>query len=229
MVRFLISIVATRSISIVLLILVLYSKSLPVDTASTKTTMGSQKAADDRDRVALLDFKLKVQHDHYGIMNSWNDSHHFCRWEGIQCGHRHKRVTGINLNGRGLFGFLSPFLGNLSFLRALDLGSNNFQGEIPPQFGQLFRLQMLNLSSNSLEGEIPPNLSRCSSLVYLYLSANKLVGRIPTEFGSLHNLETPAILTGNLTGTIPPSIGNLTSLSRLVVVDNHLEGNIPEV
>ncbi|KAL3526518.1 hypothetical protein ACH5RR_011174 [Cinchona calisaya] len=228
MVRFLISIVATRSISIVLLILVLYSNSLHVDTASTKTTMGSQKAADDRDRVALLDFKLKVQHDHYGIMNSWNDSHHFCRWEGIQCGRRHKRVTGINLNGRGLFGFLSPFLGNLSFLRALDLGSNHFQGKIPPQFGQLFRLQMLNLSWNFLEGEIPANLSQCSSLMHLYLSANKLVGRIPTEFGSLHNLETLAILTGNLTGSIPPSIGNLTSLSLIAVTDNHLEGNIPE-
>ncbi|KAL3526517.1 hypothetical protein ACH5RR_011173 [Cinchona calisaya] len=230
MVRFLISIVATRSISIVLLILVIYSVSLPVDTASTKTTLRRQKAADDLDLVALLDFKSKLQHDGpYGIMTSWNDSHHFCRWEGIQCGRKHKRVTGINLNGRGLSGFLSPFLGNLSFLRVLDLGSNNFQGEIPPQFGQLFRLQMLNLSSNSIEGEIPANISRCSSLVHLYLSANKLVGRIPTTFGSLRNLETLIILTGNLTGTIPPSIGNLTSLRSLAVVDNHLEGNIPEV
>lgn len=228
MVRFLTPIPARRRIPLALLtVLAPYFICLPLDTASTKT-MGHQNQADNRDRVALLDFKLKVQHDPYGIMKTWNDSQHFCRWEGIQCGRKHKRVTSITLNDRGLSGFLSPFLGNLSFLRVLNLGNNTFQGEIPPQFGQLFRLQILNLSRNSLEGQIPANLSRCSNLVRLLLSTNKLVGKIPPEFGSLHNLEILAILANNLTGAIPPSIGNLTFLSTLAIIDNHLEGNIPE-
>nr|XP_027110813.1 receptor kinase-like protein Xa21 isoform X1 [Coffea arabica] len=226
--RLLISIPATRRVPLALLTVVaLYFTSIPLDTASTKTMKG-QKEADDRDVVALLAFKSIIQHDPYGIMNSWNDSHDLCRWEGIQCGRKHKRVTSINLKDKGLVGFLSPFLGNLSFLRALNLTNNTFQGEIPAQFGQLFRLQILSLSWNSIEGEIPANLSRCSSLVQLSLSYNKLVGRLPPAFGFLRNLETLAILTNDLTGAIPSSLGNLTSLTSLAVVDNHLVGNIPE-
>nr|XP_027101233.1 putative receptor-like protein kinase At3g47110 [Coffea arabica] len=226
--RLLISIPATRRVPLALLTAVaLYFTSIPLDTASTKTMKG-QKEADDRDVVALLAFKSKIQHDPYGIMNSWNDSHGLCRWEGIQCGRKHKRVTSINLKDKGLVGFLSPFLGNLSFLRALNLTNNTFQDEIPAQFGQLFRLQILSLSCNSIEGEIPANLSRCSSLVQLSLSYNKLVGRLPPAFGFLRNLETLAILTNDLTGAIPSSLGNLTSLTSLAVADNHLlHGSLP--
>ncbi|CDP21451.1 unnamed protein product [Coffea canephora] len=165
----------------------------------------------DGDPVALLDFKSKIQHDPYGIMNSWNDSHHFCSWKGILCGRKHKRVTSIDLQSRGLVGFLSLFLGNLSFLRTLMLRNNTFQGGIPPQFGNLFRLRELNLSRNSLEGEIPGNLSQ------------------NLESLSLRNLESLSIHFNNLTGIIPPSMGNFTSLSVLSAADNHLEGKIPEV
>nr|XP_027090966.1 putative receptor-like protein kinase At3g47110 isoform X2 [Coffea arabica] len=234
MARFLISIHATERICLalaLLTVLVLHAKNLPLDTASTKTM--ARREAHNRDRdgdpVALLDFKSKIQHDPYGIMNSWNDSHDFCSWKGVLCGRKHKRVTSIDLQSRGLVGFLSPFLGNLSFLRTLMLGNNTFQGGIPPQFGNLFRLQELYLSWNSLEGEIPGNLSQCFKLLHLNLSSNKLVGSIPPEFGSLRNLESLVIRDNNLTGIIPPSMGNFTSLSVLSAAINHLEGNIPEV
>ncbi|XP_071922955.1 uncharacterized protein [Coffea arabica] len=228
MARFLISIPETKRIYLALALLTLevHAKGLPLSMASTKTM--DRKEADHHDHVALLDFKSKIQHDPYGIMNSWNDSHHFCSWEGVECGRRHRRVTSIDLQGRGLVGFLSPFLGNLSFLRALMLRNNTFQGGIPPQFGNLFRLRELNLSWDSLEGEIPGNLSRCSKLVHLDLSYNNLVGRIPPEFGSLRNLESLVIQNNSLTGNIPPSMGNFTSLSLLSAAANHLEGNIPE-
>ncbi|KAL3532933.1 hypothetical protein ACH5RR_006454 [Cinchona calisaya] len=221
MVRFLISI-HVKILSLVLLILLVHA----LDIASTKSIR--QKEANDQDRVALLEFKSKILHDPCGIINSWNDSIHFCRWNGIQCGHKRKRVTSMNLNDNGLVGYLSPSLGNLSFLRALTLRNNTFRGEIPPQFGQLFRLQVLNLSRNSLEGKIPASLSQCSNLVHLYLSTNMLVGRIPSEFGSLINLESLVTHKNNLTVVIPPSIGNLTSLSLISAAENHLEGNLPE-
>ncbi|XP_027093214.1 uncharacterized protein [Coffea arabica] len=233
MARFLISIHATERICLalaLLTVLVLHAKNLPLDTASTKTMARREARNRDRDRdsVALLDFKSKIQHDPYGIMNSWNDSD-FCSWKGILCGRKHKRVTSIDLQSRGLVGFLSPFLGNLSFLRTLMLSNNTFQGGIPPQFGNLFRLQELNLSWNSLEGEIPGNLSQCFKLLHLSLGFNKLVGSIPPEFGSLRNLKSLAIRDNNLTGNIPPSMGNFTSLSLLSAAANHLEGKIPEV
>ena len=73
------------------------------------------------DRLALLKFKGSVPHDPYNILNSWNDSMHFCNWLGIKCSRRHQRVTVLDLQGHKLRGTLSPYIGNLSFLRSIIL------------------------------------------------------------------------------------------------------------
>ncbi|KAJ4723387.1 Kinase-like protein [Melia azedarach] len=98
----------------------------------------SANAFQERDRVALLAFKSMISHDPEGMLNSWNDSRHFCKWEGITCGRRHRRVAILDLNSRGLVGSLSPHLGNLSFLRKMNLANNSIQGEVPREFGRLF-------------------------------------------------------------------------------------------
>ncbi|KAJ4723384.1 putative Receptor-kinase [Melia azedarach] len=188
----------------------------------------SANAFQQKDRVALLAFKSMISHDPEGMLNSWNDSHHFCKWEGITCGRKHRRVTILDLNSRGLIGSLSPHLGNLSFLREIYLYNNSIRGEIPPEFGRLFRLEALYLFNNSLVGKIPANLSYCSRLTVLFLRGNNLVGNIPTEFVSLYNLKTLALSSNNLTGHIPPFLGNLTSLDKLSLAYNAFEGNIPD-
>lgn len=147
-------------------------------------------AEKETDSVALLAIKSKIIHDPQGILNSWNDSRHFCEWDGITCGRRHRRVTVLDLNSRGLFGSLSPYIGNLSFLRVILLFNNSIQGGIPPEIGRLFRLQNLRLGNNSLVGEILGSLSHCSWHIGLSLFGNKLVGKIPPEIASLHNLLT---------------------------------------
>ena len=65
-----------------------------------------------------------------------------------------ERVTSLRLGSSNLSGRLSPILGNLSFLKILDLRDNNLVGQIPPELGRLSRLQVLNLSINSLQGGI---------------------------------------------------------------------------
>ena len=132
MARFLISIHATERICLalaLLTVLVLHAKNLPLDTASTKTMAKREARNRDRDGdpVALLDFKSKIQHDPYGIMNSWNDSD-FCVWKGILCGRKLKRVTSIDLQRRGLVAFFSPLFGYFCFLRTLLLCNQFFIG-----------------------------------------------------------------------------------------------------
>ncbi|THG13648.1 hypothetical protein TEA_007387 [Camellia sinensis var. sinensis] len=144
------------------------------------------------------------------------------------CGHRHRRVTIVDLTSQGLVGSLSPYVGNLTFLRGLSLSNNTFQGEIPVELGNLFRLQILNLTNNNFEGEIPASLSRCSNLTYLDVGKNKLVGKFPKELTSLPKLTFLAIHKNNLTGGISPFIGNLTSLKSFSAAGNSFGGSIPD-
>ncbi|KAM3739098.1 hypothetical protein ACB098_09G180200 [Castanea mollissima] len=180
------------------------------------------------DRLALLKFKESVPHDPYNILNSWNDSMHFCNWLGIKCSRRHQRVTVLDLQGYKLHGSLSPFIGNLSFLRFISLENNSFYGQIPREFGHLFRLQWLYLNNNTLEGEIPSNLSNCSNLIYIDLGVNKLTGKIPVELGSLMKLKHLRLQINSLAGGIPSSLGNLSLLNDFNVEYNNLVGNVPD-
>ncbi|KAL5550311.1 hypothetical protein UlMin_000487 [Ulmus minor] len=138
-------------ISFVLIPFLLHS---PISSTFAAKTMNGNET----DRLSLLAIKAWIIEDPYSIMNSWNDSVHFCKWVGITCGHLHQRVTSLNLTSYNLVGSLSPSIGNLSFLSTLNLNLNNFRSEIPPQLGRLFRLKYLDLSNNSFSGEIPANL-----------------------------------------------------------------------
>ncbi|XP_052299242.1 probable LRR receptor-like serine/threonine-protein kinase At3g47570 [Citrus sinensis] len=188
----------------------------------------SAQAFEEGDLAALQAFKSMISHDPQGILNSWNDSRHFCEWEGITCGRRHRRVTALDLRSKALSGLLSPRIGNLSFLKEINLMNNTIQGEIPLEFGRLHRLETLLLSYNSLVGKIPANLSYCSRLTVLFLGNNKLVGSIPFEFVSLYRLKQLALPMNNLTGGIPPFLGNLTSLEVVSLDGNPFGGNIPD-
>ncbi|KDP34811.1 hypothetical protein JCGZ_11173 [Jatropha curcas] len=183
----------------------------------------------ETDRLALISFKLAIQQDPFQILSSWNNSLHFCDWQGIFCSRRHSgRVNALNLNSQGLVGSLSPHIGNLSFLKSIDLSNNSFYGEIPQEIGRLRRLDHLTLSNNSFSGKIPANLSSCSNLVYLDLNHNKLQGNIPSELGVLMKIEALGLGQNNLNGRIPPSIGNLSSLLQFSLTTNDLQGQIPE-
>ncbi|XP_015579467.1 putative receptor-like protein kinase At3g47110 [Ricinus communis] len=181
----------------------------------------------DTDRLALLEFKAKIVHDPHGIFDSWNDSVNFCEWRGVTCGHKHRRVSSLNLRGLSLLGSISPYIRNLTFLRFLNFANNRFHGEIPQEIGHLFRLRHLNLRNNSFGGEIPGNISYCSKLRIINFEANSLVGEIPDQLGSLKKLVTLFLGVNNLTGRIPLSIGNLSSLKKFSAPFNKLEGDVP--
>ncbi|XP_052876312.1 probable LRR receptor-like serine/threonine-protein kinase At3g47570 [Gossypium arboreum] len=182
----------------------------------------------DTDQQALLQFKAKITGDPLKIMESWNSSIHFCQWIGVACGRKHRRVTKLKLRILKLSGSLSPYIGNLSFLRELDLVGNSFYNQIPQEIRGLRRLEALNLANNSISGEIPSNLSACSKLTLVDMSDNQLTGEIPALLGLLSNLKVLGFFNNSLRGNIPPSLGNLSSLERLGLTYNALSGIIPE-
>ncbi|XP_028107408.1 putative receptor-like protein kinase At3g47110 [Camellia sinensis] len=185
-------------------------------------------ANNETDRFALLAFKAAIVQDPFGALSSWNHSLHYCHWNGILCSQRHPdRVIGITLRSQGLVGSLSTHIGNLSFLKSINLQNNIFHGPIPQEMGRLFRLQTIEFSTNSFGGGIPNNLSRCSKLEWLNLIDNNLTGNIPAELGSLSRLGTLALRKNKLSGTIPPFIGNLSSLFQISFSECNLHGEIP--
>ncbi|XP_004308532.1 PREDICTED: probable LRR receptor-like serine/threonine-protein kinase At3g47570-like [Fragaria vesca subsp. vesca] len=201
------------------------SSSMQLDHPLTTRLEGNES-----DRLALLAIKAQIQHDPNQVTSSWNESLHFCLWHGVTCSRKHdQRVAKLELMSLTLVGSISPHIGNLSFLRVLNLKNNSFNHQIPPQIGQLRRLQVLLLHNNSLSGTIPSNISNCIQLVTLFLSRNNLVGRIPPKLSSLSKLKSFVLQNNNLTGEIPPSLGNLSSLEAIGLGYNNLEGSIPSV
>ncbi|KAI5321951.1 hypothetical protein L3X38_031023 [Prunus dulcis] len=187
-----------------------------------------QMGGNETDRTALLTIKAQIKQDPHNVTSSWNESIHFCFWHGVTCSRQHnQRVTKLDLQSQNLAGFISPSIGNLSFLRELQLQNNSFSHEIPPQIGHLRRLQVLSLHNNSFSGPIPYNISYCSNLIFMDFGFNGLVGKIHSEFGSLSKLQRFVLQANPLTGEIPPSLGNLSSLEVLAVSHNNLVGSIP--
>ncbi|XP_071918175.1 LRR receptor-like serine/threonine-protein kinase EFR [Coffea arabica] len=180
------------------------------------------------DLLALQELKSQISGDPNGVLNSWNHSKHHCQWQGVTCDTRHQRVTALTLSGMGLSGTISPHIGNLSFMKSIHLGENQFHGGIPQEVGLLFRLRFLNMSSNNLKGEILVNLSWCSELRVVDLISNQLEGKVPNELGSLKKLVALYLNENNLTGEIPRSLGNASSMTELALAYNHLNGNLPK-
>ncbi|XP_039067520.1 probable LRR receptor-like serine/threonine-protein kinase At3g47570 [Hibiscus syriacus] len=198
--------------------------ALGIATATTTLVV----TGNDTDQQALLQFKAKITCDQLNIMESWNSSIHFCQWRGVTCGRKHQRVTKLEMQFLKLSGFLTPYIGNLSFLRELSLVGNSFYKEIPQEIGRLRRLETLDLTNNSISGEIPSNLSACSKLTVVDMRKNQLTGEIPASLGLLSNLKILSFGKSNLRGSIPPSLGNLSSMEDLYLAMNGLTGTIPE-
>lgn len=154
----------------------------------------------------------------------------------------------LDLNGygsQGLEGPLPDWIGQLSKLRFLDLGSNQFSGHIPHSIYNCTSLETLDLSANYLSGEIPPQIgSHLTKLTVLYLFTNRFTGSIsssssssspkngefissPDWIGQLSKLLRLDLGSNRFSGQIPLSIFNCSNLVLLDLSDNTLVGEIP--
>uniref|UniRef100_A0A2N9G8K5 non-specific serine/threonine protein kinase n=1 Tax=Fagus sylvatica TaxID=28930 RepID=A0A2N9G8K5_FAGSY len=96
----------------------------------------------ETDRLALLEFKAKITLDPLGVMSSWNDSIHFCRWRGVTCGRRHQRVTVLNLRSLKLVVWYNSSLNLQSlFIKNLSCWNkpNPRASSVGHSFGSVYR------------------------------------------------------------------------------------------
>ncbi|KAI4353719.1 hypothetical protein L6164_002650 [Bauhinia variegata] len=144
------------------------------------------------DQSSLLAFKDNISYDANDFLaKNWSAKTPICKWFGVTCDSFHLRVTSLNLSYMGLAGTISPHLGNLSFLRKLDLSNNAFHGSLPSEMTQLRRIKLIRLNFNHISGEIPSWFVFLTKLKLLELRYN------------------------NFTGMISHSIFNITSLQKL--------------
>jgi hypothetical protein len=85
----------------------------------------------ETDKLALLALKEKLTNGMPNSLPSWNESLHFCEWQGVTCGHCHMRVSVLHLENQTLGGTIGPSLGNLTFLKMLKFRNVDMHGEIP--------------------------------------------------------------------------------------------------
>ncbi|KAH9668949.1 putative receptor-like protein kinase [Citrus sinensis] len=184
----------------------------------------SAGGTNETDRLALLAIKSQL-HDPSGVTSSWNNAINLCQWMGVTCGHRHQRVTELDLSNQRIGGVLSPYVGNLSFLRYINLADNGFHGEIPQEIA----LGILLIRWNSLGGQIPTTLGLLRNLVYLNVAENQFSGMFPRWICNISSLELIYLTVNRFSGSLPFDIlVNLPNLKELGVGGNNFVGSIPD-
>ncbi|KAL5171500.1 Tyrosine-sulfated glycopeptide receptor 1 [Glycine soja] len=199
-------------------------------------------SCDQIDKLSLLAFSGNISTSPPYPSLDWSDSLDCCSWEGITCD-GDLRVTHLLLPSRGLTGFISPSLTNLSSLSHLNLSHNRLSGTLQHHFFSLLNhLLVLDLSYNRLSGELPPFVGDISSdgvIQELDLSSNLFNGALPNSL--LEHLAASAaggsfvslnVSNNSLTGHIPTSLfcindhNNSSSLRFLDYSSNEFDGAI---
>ncbi|PWA86863.1 Leucine-rich repeat-containing protein [Artemisia annua] len=124
-----------------------------------------------------------------------------------------------------MFGSEIPdIIGDIAYLRVLNLSRNNLIGGIPSTIGNLLHIESLDLSWNQLTGQIPQSLTGIKGLGVLNLSQNRLVGRIPE--GRQFNTFDESSFAGNLGlcgFPMPEKCNEQTRKPQLEAHENHEE------
>ncbi|CAI9100124.1 OLC1v1037054C1 [Oldenlandia corymbosa var. corymbosa] len=191
----------------------------------------STGAADDlkcnsNDKNALLQIKQGLNNP--DNLADWVPTTDCCSWFGVECDTG--KVTSLRISDREVSGQISPAIGNLQYLRFLDISFlTNLTGTIPSTITRLTRLEILGLYGNKLSGPIPPSLGNFKSLRLLDLSYNLFSGSIPSSLSKLPSILGIDLGHNRLTGPIPESFGHFVGKTPdLFLSNNFLSGPVPK-
>ncbi|CAL5022996.1 unnamed protein product [Urochloa decumbens] len=92
-------------------------------------------------------------------------------------------LTEVVLRNCSIYGEIPSYLGQMLYLKVLDISFNKLTGQVPPDFGVMVALQYLYLTDNMLTGDLPAWMlkNKASNKVNMDISYNNFTGNPPSE------------------------------------------------
>ena len=126
-----------------------------------------------------------------------------------------------------LGGTLPEEIGNLKWLRELDLQENHLTGKIPESIVNLMNLYRFWIAGNEFSGNLPP-IDHLPKLKYIQMGENCFIGNIPSSYSKvMDNLPYQFSIGANhLSGRIPDEIFNHPLFSEYAdqLLSNQVDG-----
>ncbi|KAJ3682926.1 hypothetical protein LUZ60_013153 [Juncus effusus] len=154
-------------------------------------------------------------------------------WTGVICYNRtiyngYLHVQELQLLKMNLSGTLSPWLGNLTYMKIMDFMWNGMTGSIPDEVGNITSLELLLLNGNQLTGSLPDSIGFLPNLNRIQIDQNHISGPVPKSFANLNKTKHFHMNNNSLSGQIPRELSRLPILVHLLLDNNNLSGFIPE-
>jgi len=179
------------------------------------------------DSCILVEFALALEYDDWQEGCKWNFNDSIESWCGVVL-NENRRVIEIILPSNNLSGEIPTCIGELIFLRSLNLRTNNITGSIPPTITALVNLRYLQLHRNSITGNIPEDFGLLINLDSIDLSYNEIEGKIPESFYSITNLKKINLRFNNIRDTISKAINQFENIETIFLRGNEFYGLIPK-
>ncbi|KAG6530793.1 receptor protein kinase TMK1-like [Zingiber officinale] len=158
----------------------------------------------------------------------WSGSADPCSsWRGVSCSDD-GRVAAIQAGNRGLSGFLSPAIQNLTALVRLELQDNRIAGPLPSLAG-LSSLQVLLLHGNNFSSIPASFFAGLSSLQSAFLDENPLAPwPVPDSLRDAAPLVNFSANSAGVSGSLPAFFATaFPDLDHLGLAFNQLSGPVP--
>jgi hypothetical protein len=147
-------------------------------------------------------------------------------WAGLEITDGH--VTKIGMNSNNLVGYLPSAIGNLTWLKSLEIDNCKLEGAIPTEIGNLTNMEGMTLSGNRFTS-LPASMANLLKIKYMYLGNNPLNTPFPADL--VKSWPLLQIFTANecgLTGSLPDVFDKTPKLYMFSVYRNKLTGEIPQ-
>ena len=147
-------------------------------------------------------------------------------WYGLTVTDGHVTRLGMNSNLKG--GYLPPQIGDLLWLKYLEVDNGQLEGRVPEEIGNLVNLEGMTFSKNKFSGPLPASMANLVNMKYLYFSNNPLNSPFPASI--LQNWPKLSIVylsESGLSGTLPDVFDAWPDLYMFYVTKNNLTGEIP--
>ncbi|KAB5547461.1 hypothetical protein DKX38_010867 [Salix brachista] len=133
------------------------------------------------------------------LLQTWSGDPCFPPWKGLKCQNISGSlfvITGLNISSSQFQGPIPASITELSYLKELNLGYNNFTGKIP-QFPKSSVLTSVDLRHNDLTGSVPDSFACLTNLKTLYFGCNpRFSEELPSTCNSSRLITDSGICSG---------------------------------